>query len=128
MRAAMASCQMACHLVHVPDASADVPGHDGEAARGFDAAAAATGVTRMVYLGGLGAAGDDLSEHLSSPGARIHPAPVTDGVGQSVLHPGRAHGAQPHSSLLPLDAAEQHVRAAPADVVAAGRPRRATRR
>jgi len=47
-------------------ASADFETKDAAAARVFGRAAAEAGVTRIVYLGGLGADGDVLSAHLRS--------------------------------------------------------------
>jgi uncharacterized protein YbjT (DUF2867 family) len=51
--------------VHSLD-SADFARLDAEAARTFGEAAAAAGVERIVYLGGLGRDDDDLSAHLRS--------------------------------------------------------------
>lgn len=64
---AMRGCQAAYFLIH----SMDVVGHDYRnrdlaIARTFGKAAAAAGVPRIVYLGGLGADTDELSDHLSS--------------------------------------------------------------
>jgi uncharacterized protein YbjT (DUF2867 family) len=56
---------VAVYLVHSLD-SADFERKDAEAARAFGKAAAAAGVQQIVYLGGLGADGDDLSPHLRS--------------------------------------------------------------
>lgn len=56
---------VAIYLVHALD-SADFERKDAEAARAFGKAAAAAGVRQIVYLGGLGADGEDLSPHLRS--------------------------------------------------------------
>lgn len=57
---------VAYYLVHSMDAGADFHSTDLEGARNFGAACAEAGVARIVYLSGLGAEGDSLSEHLSS--------------------------------------------------------------
>ncbi|MBB4905927.1 NAD(P)H-binding protein [Actinophytocola algeriensis] len=65
LRAAAEGCGAAYYLVH----SLDDPRfaqRDADAARTFAAAAAAAGVRRIVYLGGLGADDGKLSEHLGS--------------------------------------------------------------
>jgi uncharacterized protein YbjT (DUF2867 family) len=62
---ALAGCRYAYYLVHSLD-SADFERLDAEAARTFGEAAAAAGVERIVYLGGLGRDDDDLSPHLRS--------------------------------------------------------------
>jgi uncharacterized protein YbjT (DUF2867 family) len=62
---ALAGCRYAYYLVHSLD-SADFERLDAEAARTFGEAAAAAGVERIVYLGGLGRDDDDLSAHLRS--------------------------------------------------------------
>lgn len=66
MRRAMAGCAAAYYLVHGLDASDGFEEKDAEAARSFGQAAADAGVRQVVYLGGLGAEGDDLSDHLAS--------------------------------------------------------------
>lgn len=58
-------CEAAYYLVHSLDDS-DFVERDAEAARAFGRAAADAGVRRIVYLGGLGDDGDDLSPHLRS--------------------------------------------------------------
>ena len=62
---ALTGCQAAYYLVHSLD-SVDFERKDAEAARAFAEAAAAAGVQRIVYLGGLGDDSDDLSAHLRS--------------------------------------------------------------
>ncbi len=64
--AAMAGCEAAYYLVHGLDGPGDVGDHDADAARTFGLAAAEAGLRQVVYLGGLGREGDDLSEHLAS--------------------------------------------------------------
>ena len=65
LEAPLAGVDVAVYLVH----SLDVPDFeqkDAEAARAFGRAAATAGVQQIVYLGGLGADGADLSAHLRS--------------------------------------------------------------
>lgn len=66
VRSAMAGIDTAYYLVHSMGARAGFADLDREAARVFGEAARDAGVRRIVYLGGLGAAGDDLSAHLRS--------------------------------------------------------------
>jgi len=56
----------AYYLVHSLQTGEDFEQRDREAATNFTAAASAAGVSRVVYLGGLGETGDDLSPHLRS--------------------------------------------------------------
>jgi uncharacterized protein YbjT (DUF2867 family) len=65
---ALTGCQAAYFLVHSMLATgADYAEHDRRLARNFASAAAVTpSMKRIVYLGGLGETGADLSEHLSS--------------------------------------------------------------
>jgi uncharacterized protein YbjT (DUF2867 family) len=63
--AALRGCDAAYYLVHSLS-EPDFESRDAEAARIFAAAAAAAGLTRIVYLGGLGNEDDDLSAHLRS--------------------------------------------------------------
>ncbi len=63
--AALHGCDAAYYLVHSLD-DPDFRRRDANAARSFGAAAAAGGVQRIVYLGGLGDDGDALSDHLRS--------------------------------------------------------------
>jgi uncharacterized protein YbjT (DUF2867 family) len=62
---ALEGIEVAYYLVHTLG-SADFERKDAEAARNFAQAAAAAGVKRIVYLGGLGSDEDDLSPHLRS--------------------------------------------------------------
>lgn len=62
---ALAGHDAAYYLVHSLD-RADFVQADAEGARAFGHAAAAAGVRRIVYLGGLGDDRDDLSDHLRS--------------------------------------------------------------
>jgi uncharacterized protein YbjT (DUF2867 family) len=63
----MRGCHAAYYLVHSMIAQGDAyRRHDRELAAAFAQAAAAAGVERIVYLGGLGELGDNLSEHLAS--------------------------------------------------------------
>ncbi len=63
--AAMAGCEVGYYLVHSLG-EADFEQRDADAARTFAHAAARAGLTRIVYLGGLGSDTDNLSAHLRS--------------------------------------------------------------
>jgi len=63
---ALRGVDAAYYLVHSMDGSRDFQEADRRAARNFAAAAAAAGVGRIIYLGGLGQDDADLSEHLRS--------------------------------------------------------------
>jgi uncharacterized protein YbjT (DUF2867 family) len=63
---AMAGVDVAIYLVHSMGSAGSFEDADREAAGRFGAAAAAAGVRRIVYLGGLGDGRDDLSPHLRS--------------------------------------------------------------
>lgn len=64
---AMRGCAAAYFLVHSMDAAGPkYRAHDRSLAEAFGRAAAAAGVSRIIYLGGLGETGPGLSEHLSS--------------------------------------------------------------
>lgn len=64
---AMRGCDAAYYLVHsMVSTGARYAEADRELARSFAAAAARTGVRRILYLGGLGERGEGLSEHLAS--------------------------------------------------------------
>jgi uncharacterized protein YbjT (DUF2867 family) len=64
--AAMEGVKVAYYLVHSLGSGADFFQRDLEAARNFAAAAAGAGVERIIYLGALGEASPELSEHLRS--------------------------------------------------------------
>ena len=63
---AMEGVDAAYYLVHSMGSGGDFAERDRRAARNFGDAADAAGVDRVVYLGGLGDDGDELSEHLES--------------------------------------------------------------
>ncbi|MDP2775259.1 MAG: NAD(P)H-binding protein [Nocardioides sp.] len=63
--AALSEVDVAVYLVHSLDDD-DFEAKDAAAASAFGTAAAAAGVQQIVYLGGLGAEGEDLSAHLRS--------------------------------------------------------------
>ncbi len=65
LAAALAGVDVAVYLVHSLD-HADFESRDAEAARRFGRLAAQAGLRQIVYLGGLGADGEDLSPHLRS--------------------------------------------------------------
>ncbi|GAB3243548.1 NAD(P)H-binding protein [Nocardioides dilutus] len=62
---AVSGVDVAVYLVHSLDDN-DFEQMDAEAARSFALAAAAAGVSQIVYLGGLGKDGEELSAHLRS--------------------------------------------------------------
>ena len=66
LAAALAGCEVAYYLIHSMGGPGNFAAADRAAAKAFADAAAAAGVKRIVYLGGLGSAQDDLSKHLSS--------------------------------------------------------------
>ncbi|MBL8230163.1 MAG: SDR family oxidoreductase [Bryobacterales bacterium] len=64
---AMSGCESVFYLVHsMNSAGQEYAAHDRKLALHFARAAKAAGVSRIIYLGGLGETGADLSEHLSS--------------------------------------------------------------
>ncbi len=63
---ALAGVTWAFYLIHSMTGGADFRQRDITAARNFGRAAAEAGVHRIIYLGGLGARGTQLSEHLRS--------------------------------------------------------------
>jgi len=65
LRSALADADAAYYLVHSL-AQQDFVERDAEAARAFGKAAADAGLERLIYLGGLGREGADLSAHLRS--------------------------------------------------------------
>lgn len=80
---ALAGVDVAVYLVHSLD-DADFERKDAQAARNFSRAAADAGVRQIVYLGGLGVDGDDLSPHLRSR-REVERLLGTDGVPVTVL-------------------------------------------
>jgi uncharacterized protein YbjT (DUF2867 family) len=64
--AAIEGCDAVYFLIHSMDGEDDFAERDRKAAANVRDAAAAAGVSRIVYLGGLGREDDDLSEHLRS--------------------------------------------------------------
>jgi uncharacterized protein YbjT (DUF2867 family) len=66
LAAALSGVDAAVYLVHSMGRGDDFVARDRRAAQNFAAAAAAAGVRRIVYLGGLGSAADRLSDHLRS--------------------------------------------------------------
>ena len=66
LAAAMDGCTAAYYLVHGLDGTDDFEQHDADAALTFGAAARRAGLQQLIYLGGLGRQGDDLSGHLAS--------------------------------------------------------------
>lgn len=64
---AMQGCSAAYYLIHsMVSAGGEYRERDRQLAGGFSKAAAAAGVQRLIYLGGLGETGEELSEHLRS--------------------------------------------------------------
>lgn len=62
---AMTGCDVVYYLVHAIGRD-DVGSHDEAVARDLGLGAAALGLRQIIYLGGLGSSGDELSEHLQS--------------------------------------------------------------
>ena len=78
-------CQAAYYLVHsMMSAGSDYAEHDHQLALTFARAAKNAGVKRIIYLGGLGETGPDLSEHLSSR-REVEEALASTGVPVTVL-------------------------------------------
>ncbi len=65
LTSALDGCEAAYYLVHSLD-TPDFAERDAKGARSFGRAAAETGTRRIIYLGGLGADSDALSDHLRS--------------------------------------------------------------
>ena len=63
---ALQDVETAYYLVHSMGSGTDFERQDREAARNFGEIAKASGVARIIYLGGLGSPGDELSAHLRS--------------------------------------------------------------
>lgn len=66
LSAALAGIDTAYYLVHSMSSGADFHDRDMQAARAFGRAAKSAGVTRIIYLGGLGDPASKLSHHLRS--------------------------------------------------------------
>ena len=78
-------CDAAFYLVHsMMSAGSDYADHDRELALTFARAAKDAGVQRIIYLGGLGETGPNLSEHLSSR-REVEEALASTGVPVTVL-------------------------------------------
>jgi len=78
-------CEAAYYLVHsMMSAGSDYAEHDHQLALTFARAARNAGVKRIIYLGGLGETGPDLSEHLSSR-REVEEALASTGVAVTVL-------------------------------------------
>ena len=86
LRPALANCQLAYYLVHSLG-DPDFRRKDAHAAAAFGAAAARAGLTRIVYLGGLGDDADALSAHLRSR-REVERLLAQDGVPVTVLRSG----------------------------------------
>lgn len=63
---ALQGVETAYYLVHSMGSGTDFERQDREAALNFGEVAKASGVARIIYLGGLGSPGDELSTHLRS--------------------------------------------------------------
>lgn len=88
---ALDGIDVAFYLVHSLDDKA-FERKDAEAARTFSRAAADAGVGQIIYLGGLGDDGDDLSAHLRSR-REVETLLATDGVPVTVLRAAIVVGA-----------------------------------
>lgn len=81
----LAGCSAAYYLVHsMLSAGKDYAARDRQLAAAFSSAARAAGVSRIIYLGGLGEMGPDLSEHLTSR-REVEEALRSSGVPVTVL-------------------------------------------
>ena len=83
LRPALDGVDVAIYLVHSLD-DPDFERKDAQAARNFSAAAKAAGLSQIVYMGGLGDEGQDLSAHLRSR-REVEGLLGTDGVPVTVL-------------------------------------------
>lgn len=83
LRPALEGVDAAIYLVHSLD-DPDFERKDADAARNFSAAAAAADVSQIVYMGGLGDEGQELSAHLRSR-RQVEGLLGTDGVPVTVL-------------------------------------------
>jgi uncharacterized protein YbjT (DUF2867 family) len=83
LRPALDGADVAIYLVHSLD-DPDFERKDARAARNFSAAAAAADLTQIVYMGGLGDEGQELSAHLRSR-REVEGLLGTDGVPVTVL-------------------------------------------
>ncbi len=78
-------CDAAYYLVHsMTSAGSEYAEHDRHLALQFAKACSAAGVRRIIYLGGLGETGPDLSQHLSSR-REVEAALASTGVAVTVL-------------------------------------------
>ncbi len=85
LSAGLAECDAAFYLVHsMTSAGADYVNRDLHLATHFAAAAKSAGVRRIIYLGGLGETGPDLSDHLASR-REVETALASTGVPVTVL-------------------------------------------
>ncbi len=85
LTADLAGCGAAFYLIHsMSSAGADYADRDYQLALQFAHAAREAGVGRIIYLGGLGETGADLSEHLSSR-REVEEALASTGVPVTVL-------------------------------------------
>ena len=123
--AALDGVDAAYYLIHSMGSHGNFSRRDLHAARNFAEAAADKGVERIIYLGGLGKLGADLSEHLRSrqeTGAALREAgvPVTEYRASILVGSGSVwfemirslDGAPPGHDLPPLglyaDPADRH--------------------
>ena len=85
LAADLQACAAAFYLVHsMSSAGSDYAERDRQLASQFATAARTAGVRRIIYLGGLGETGPDLSEHLSSR-REVELALASTGVPVTVL-------------------------------------------
>lgn len=66
LAAALADVDTACYLIHSMGAPGSFEEQDRDAAKNFSQVARNAGVKRIIYVGGLGDDGEDLSAHLKS--------------------------------------------------------------
>ncbi len=89
--APLSGVDVAYYLIHSLDSN-DFVARDAKAAKAFSAAAAAAGVQRIIYLGGLGDDGTDLSPHLKSR-REVEHLLGSDGIPVTVLRAAVVIGA-----------------------------------
>ena len=93
LRRALDGCGAAYYLIHsMVAAGSQYAERDNELARLFGAAAGDAGCNRIIYLGGLGETGPDLSEHLSSR-REVEQGLASGGVPVTVLRAAMIIGA-----------------------------------
>jgi len=101
LEAALRDVDTAYYLVHSMGSAGSFEEKDREGARNFAAAARAAGVRRIIYLGGLGDSGGELSTHLRSR-HEVENLLGTGGVPVTVRVPETDSVAEAFGTLTPL--------------------------